>query len=234
MRAFYLACAVLTLAGCATPDIGQSPEVTLAASNVLPTPSNLGPQGDYVFALGPYDKVAIEVAGVSEMVREVTIDGEGNLAFPLAGVVSAAGLTTGELALVLEERLRNSFMRNPQVSVNVVEQQSHVLTVEGQVNRPGVFPVTRELTLMQAVALAGGESENARTSSVLLFREVDGQQYVGLYNLQAIRYGNYPDPRVLPDDTVSVSASQTRQFLGSLQGVTGLLTTPLILLLRNN
>ena len=222
----------LALAACGQPEVGMDPRIARATNDVLPTPTNLGPNGEYLYVLGPFDQVNVELAGMDDMQRSVTIDGQGMISYPLAGSVRAAGLTTSELALRLEDRLRQRYVREPSVVVNLAEQQSHIVTVDGQVRQPGMFPVTRDMTLMQTVAMAGGENDNSKTSAVLVFREVDGQDYVGLYNLQAIRLGNYPDPRIYPDDKVMVSSNQARQLLGSLQGVTGLLTTPLLILLR--
>ena len=228
-----LAAMALALTACGTPDIGMDPRIARATNDVLPVPSTLGPDGEYMYVLGAFDQVTVELAGMENMQRTVTIDGQGMISYPLAGSVRASGLTTTELALRLEDRLRQRYVRDPSVVVNLAEQQSHIVTVDGQVKQPGLFPVTRDMTLMQTVALAGGETDNAQSSAVLVFREVDGQDYVGLYNLQAIRLGNYPDPRIYPDDKVTVSTNQARQLLGSLQGVTGLLTTPLLILLRN-
>jgi polysaccharide export outer membrane protein len=232
MRNILLAGALLVVAGCGTPDIAQAPAIVRAPSDILPMPDGVDVDGRYLYALGAFDSVTVELAGMPDMVREITIDGQGMISYPFAGSVSAAGLTTTELARRLEERLRQSYIRDPHVSVNLEEQKSHVLTVDGQVNRPGLFPVTSSMTLMQAVAQAGGENEVSQLSAVLVFREVAGQQYVGLYNLEAIRFGNYQDPQVYPGDKVTVSASEARRLLGSLQGVTQLLTTPLIILLR--
>ncbi|QZH74921.1 MAG: polysaccharide export protein [Erythrobacter sp.] len=232
MRMIFAISLSLAVAACGPPDVGMDPSITRPTGDVLPAPSGLGINGEYIYVLRPFDTVSVELAGMPDMQREIRIDGQGMLSFPLAGSVSASGLTTTALALVIEDRLRDGYVRDPRVTVNMVEQQSHILTVDGQVRTPGLFPVTRDMTLMQAVALAGGDTDNSRTSAVMIFREVQGEQYVGLYNLDAIRYGNYPDPRIYPGDKVVVSSDEARQLIGSLQGVTGLITTPLVLLLR--
>ena len=233
MRKLCLLAALIAVSGCGgTPPIAMAPAVEQVPGNELPAPAGLGPDGGYVYTLGALDAISIEVDGLADLRREVVIDGQGMIAYPLAGSAQAAGLTTTQLASVLEERLRDAHVRDPRVSVNVVTPTSRVLTVDGQVNRPGLFPVYQEMTLRQAVALAGGENEFSRVSAVLIFREAEGRDYVGLYDLKAIRYGNYADPKVYPNDKIVVSASETRRFLDSLQGVTALITTPLVLLLR--
>ncbi len=198
----------------------------------MPPPAGAGPDGRFVYKIGALDTISIEVDGLPDLRREIVVDGQGMVAYPMAGAVSAEGLTTVELAGVLEDRLRTAHVRDPRVSVNLVTPTSNVLTVDGQVKKPGLFPVYRDMTLTQAVALAGGENDFARLSIVLVFREVGDQQYVGLYDLKAIRYGNYADPRVYPEDKIVISESETRRLLQALQGVTSLLTTPAVILLR--
>ena len=222
----------LGLAACSTPDIGQAPGMLQATGNELPPPNEIDATGEYVYSLGRFDKVSVQIEGMPDLTSEVSIDGQGMLSFPFAGTVHAEGLTPEELSRLMEDRMRAAHVRNPHVSVNIVEQISHVVTVDGQVRTPGLYPVQRDMTLSKAVALAGGENEFARTSLVLVFREVADQEYVGVYDLGGIRYGNYEDPPVYANDRVVVSAARARQLLSSFQGVTQIFTTPLVLLLR--
>lgn len=223
----------LLLAGCGgTPPIAMAPAIEQAPSNELPAPAGAGADGAFVYALGPLDKISIEVDGMPDLLREVVVDGQGMISYPLAGSVSARGLTTTQLARTLEERMRENHVRDPRVSVNFVEPVSQIVTVDGEVNKPGLYPVYNQMTLMQAVALAGSDTEFARSTSVLIFREVQGQQYVGLYDLKAIRYGNYADPKIYPNDRIVVSESQARRFLQTIQPFVSLVTTPLIYLVR--
>src|SRR5690606_6007214 len=139
--------------------------------NELPPPEGVESNGRFVYRLGALDTISVELEGLPESQREIVLDGQGFISYPLAGFVEAGGLTTAELARVLETRLRQNHVRDPRVNVNVVTPVSNVVTVEGQVTRPGLYPVYRQMTLSQAVALAEGEGEYASISSVLLFRE---------------------------------------------------------------
>jgi len=152
------------------------------------------------------------------------------ISFPMAGPVVAEGLTTQELAQLIEQRLRESYMRNPDVSVNLVEQQSESIVVEGEVNEPGIYPVLRDMSLLSAVALAGGTTQFSQNSTVVVFRTVEDQRYLGLYDLTAVRRGNYADPQLYPGDTVVIGTSRTQRLLDILPGFVSLITTPLILL----
>lgn len=233
IRKASLLAILVALGGCGgTPKIAMAPTVEQAPANELPAPVGLGTNGEYVYVLGSLDKISIEVDGMPDLLREVVVDGQGMISYPLAGSISAAGLTTTQLAQALEERMRENYVRDPRVSVNFLVPVSQVVTVDGEVNNPGLYPVYKDTTLMQAVALAGSHTEFSRTSAVLIFRNAGEQQYVGIYDLKAIRYGNYADPKVYPGDKIVVSESEARRFIQTIQPLVTLVTTPLIYLIR--
>ena len=152
---------------------------------------------DRPYLIGPFDKLTIDVFGIEELSKkEVQTDASGRISFPLAGTVDAAGKTPAEVAQILTERLAGRFVRNPQVTVNLKETVSQVITVDGQVREPGLYPVVGKLTLMRAVATAKGLGEIAKTEDVVIFRTVNGQRMAALYTLQGIRRGLYADPEV--------------------------------------
>lgn len=221
------------VSACASPPVGTGADVVLSDSAELPPPTRqdlLAAGAPYL--IGPYDKLQIDVFGIEDLQREVQIDASGRLSYPLIGVVEAAGFTPDELAAVIRERLAGQFVRDPQVTVNLNETVSQVITVDGEVEAPGLYPVIGRMTLMRAVATAGGTSEFARLSDVVIFREVNGQQMVGLYNLSGIRRGNYADPQVYANDVVIVSTSRTRRLFKDILQGSSLITTPIIVATR--
>lgn len=230
-----VAAMLLGLAGCASsaaPIGGASVRSVNATALPVPTPA------DYTSAIRPYyvapaDRLSIDVFGVPDLARKVQVDAAGRLAFPLIGSLEAAGKTPGDLAQEIEGRLR-TFVKNPQVTINVDESSTQLVTVDGQVTKPGMFPVTGRLTLIRAVAVAGGTSEFAKLEDVVVFRKVAGQSYAALYNLKAIRRGTYEDPDIYPNDVIIVGDSPQRRLFRDLLQVAPLLTTPLVLLLQNN
>lgn len=227
--------ALFLLGGCGgTPQIAMAPAIVQAPDNVMPPPIGIGDDGTFTYVLGSLDKISIEVDGMPDLLREVVVDGEGMISYPLAGPVKAAGLTTTELAGELASRMRDNHVRDPRVSVNLVEVTSQLVTVDGQVKEPGLYPVYQDITLMQAVAVAKGETDFARTSAVLVFRESGDQQYVGLYDLGAIRLGNYADPKVYPGDRIVVGEAEARRLLQLVGPFVSLVTTPLIYLINRN
>lgn len=222
----------LMLASCGGPiEVGQSPDLQLVDAKVLPPGDNAPPSALVAkHYIGPHDKLRIDVYGMENMDdRLVVVDAAGNLSFPLAGQVSASGLTTAEVADRLRARLREKHVRDPQVSVNLEEAAGNNVTVEGAVVQGGIFPVRERMTLLKAIAAARGTTADARSDAVLIFRTVAGTRYVAAYNLKAIRRGNYADPEVYANDIVVVNASEaTRLF----RDIAPLLTAPLIAVLN--
>lgn len=238
-----IAAACLLLISCSsTPRLGDpqgsgsaDSSVHVAQNGVLPPPerSDLFEQGR-PYVIGPFDKLNIEVYGVGELnQKEIQIDAGGLISLPLLGTIQAAGLTPQELAHVIETKLRGQFIRDPQVTVNLKETVSQVVTVDGEVKEPGLYPVVGRMTLMRAVAVAKGTSELAKLDDVVIFRTVNGQKMAALYNLKAIRRGNYDDPEVFANDVVVVGNSAARRMFKDALLIAPLLTTPLILLLQN-
>jgi polysaccharide export outer membrane protein len=226
-----------TLAGCAgSGALGGGQNIKVMSDTALPPPTRADLFADSrPYLVGPFDKLTIDVFGIDELSqREVQTDASGRISFPLAGVVEAAGRTPGEIEEIIEERLRNRFVRDPQVTVNLKETVSQVITVDGQVKEPGLYPVVGRMTLMRAVATAKGTAEFAKLDDVVVFRTVDGQQLAALYNLKAIRRGNYDDPEVFANDVVIVGDSQARRLFKDALQIVPLLTTPLIIALQRN
>jgi polysaccharide biosynthesis/export protein len=223
------------LAGCAgtIKPIGGDPSVQAVEASAMPVPTAASSGGAGQFRIQAFDKLRIEVFGIETLQRSVAVDGDGRVSFPLVGQLQAQGKTPGEFAAEIEGALRSgSFVRSPDVTVNILEAPGRTVAVDGEVNRAGEFPVLPNATLMRAVALAGGVSDDARIDDVVVFRTVGEQRYVGLYNLGAIRRGNYADPQIFSGDIVIVGESKQRRMLEQFLQATPLITTPLILLLQ--
>ena len=212
--------------------IGSVPGVVELALDELPVPVAYGENGRGLhYVIGPYDKLLIDVYGIEDFSREVVVDGGGSVSFPIAGTMPAAGMTTAELASLITTRI-DRYVREPIVTVNTLEITSQRITVDGAVERPDRYVASGNLTLMDAVAMAGGLKEDAGLEEVVIFRQVADQRFAGVYSLEAIRRGNYPDPRVFPEDIVVVGSSPRRAFIDRLIELAPLITTPIILLTR--
>lgn len=219
-----------TLLACSSGPIGQDPSIKSVSYDGLPPPERVDlTAAERPYYLGPFDKLAIEVFGLSDMRRIVQVDASGRISYPLAGSVEVAGKTPTELSLLLEDRLRDAYVRDPVVTVNLEDALSQVVTVGGAVAAPGALPVVGTMTLSRAIARAGGLTELAKKSDVVVFRTVGGNRYAGLYNLQAIHRGNYADPEIFANDVIIVGESSTRRLFRDALGASGLLS-PVILL----
>ncbi len=182
--------------------------------------------------IGPLDTIQIDVFNVPDLSREVQVDAGGQIAMPLIGTIDARGRTARELALTVENALRNRYVRNPNVTVNIKSSVSQVVTIDGQVTEPGLYPVTNQMTLLRAIASAKGLSEFARQEDVVILRTVNGRKMAGLYNIDAIRRGAYADPAIYANDVVVVGDSPARRRFRDIVSLAPLLAAPLIAVLQ--
>ena len=225
----------LTLVGCAGPRMIDTGQVGIVAGDALPAPTLADLTGGHrVHLLGPFDRVSVDVLGLPDISRQVQLDANGGLALPLAGSIDGNGKTPEQLAQIVEERLRAHYVRDPKVTVTVIETVSQVVTVDGEVRAPGMYPVGGSMTLMRAIARASGANEFARTSHVVVFRTVEGRQMAALYDLGAIRLGAYRDPQIYPNDVVVVGESVARRLFPQILQAGGLILTPLLTVLNRN
>ncbi|MBL8656335.1 MAG: polysaccharide export protein [Altererythrobacter sp.] len=183
--------------------------------------------------IGPLDTIEVNVFNVEELTREIQVDASGRIAMPLIGTLEARGKTADELAAIIERSLAGRYIKQPDVTVNIKNSVSQVVTVDGEVEEPGLYPVTNQTTLSRAIASAKGLSEFARLEDVVIMRTVEGRRMAGLYSLEAIRRGLYPDPAVYANDIVIVGDSPQRRLFKDLVSVSPLLASPLIAILGN-
>jgi polysaccharide biosynthesis/export protein len=192
---------------------GGAAGLNMVTVDELPTPT---PEdfkaADRPYRIGPFDRLLVNVFRVPELSDlEIQVDVSGRVSFPLLGTLEVAGMTPGEMEASLEERLRGRFINDPQVTVNLKEIGSQNVTIGGEVEKPGLYPVIGRMTLMRAVATAAGPTEFARRKDVIIFRTVNNTQYAALYNLKAIERGNYPDPEVYANDVVMVGENEVKR-----------------------
>jgi polysaccharide export outer membrane protein len=227
------------LAGCAgkVPPVSSVPNAPTTLIAELPAPDSLDAvRATRLTFIGAFSELRVEVFGVPEMQRDVLTDGQGNFAFPLIGTIAAAGMTPEKVSDEIRTRLAGRYVRDPQVTVNFklsdnpLATQSMLVTVDGQVAKAGAYPVVGRVTLMRAVALAGGTNEFAKLEDVVVFRDVGEKSYVGIYNLEGIRRGNYADPEIFPNDVIVVGDSPARRRFKDILQIVPALLSPVILI----
>lgn len=191
-------------------DVASAP----AAHPSTPAPADLIAQALDDYRIGPSDLIEISVFQVPEMSKTVRVGSRGTLTLPLIGQIVAGGLTAQELETLVALKLKQSYLQDPQVSVFIKEYISQRITVEGSVNKPGVFPVSGKTTLLQAIAMAGGLDKLADDNDIKLFRENrDGKRETIPFDLEPIRKGEAPDPVLLSGDVVQVGKSEARSAI---------------------
>lgn len=223
------------LAACAgrEPLRSTSSLTVMEGDTVLPPPN----RGDLTAAdrpalIGPLDTIQIDVFNIPDLSREMQVDASGRVAMPLAGTIDARGKTSAELAQAIEAALRARYIRDPEVTVNIKSSVSQVVTIDGQVVEPGLYPVTNQMTLMRVIASAKGLSEFARQDDVVILRTVGDQRMAGLYNVEAIRRGVYDDPAVYANDVIVVGDSPQRRLFRDFVSLSPILAAPLIAILQ--
>ena len=197
--------------GAATQNNAAAAAAT-AANAVNPLTSLAGLGTDYT--IGPNDLIDIDVYGVPELKRTVRVNSSGLVSLPLVGQVSLGGLTAQEAEKRLEKVYGEKYLANPQISVFIREFTTQRVTVEGAVAKPGVYPLTGQLTLLRTMALVGGGGPMARLDEVMVYRKApDGRMETLTYNMEKIRDGAEPDPIIYAEDVIVVKRDATRALL---------------------
>ena len=174
--------------------------------------------------LQPGDVVTVDVFQVEAVSGDREVDALGRIQMPLIGPVPAVGLTSTQLAEALTAKLNESFLRNPRVQVVIKSVRQQTITVDGSVTNPGIYPVPGPVTLIQAVALARGPTQDANVRRVVVFRRINGQRQAAAFDLSTIRSGVDPDPEIFGDDVIIVDGSRGRQMFRDVLNTVPLLT----------
>ena len=181
-------------------------------------PSTVALDNDYKIA--PMDKLSVKVFRMADLTGDYEVDLAGKISLPLIGEVRAVDMTTAQLDSELTRKLGEKYLENPDVSVGIKSSTSRVVTVDGSVNKSGAYPAIGPMSLMQAVALAGGLTEDANARRIAVFRQIGGRRQAAAFDLASIRRGEMEDPRIFAGDIVVVDGSSikaaTKQILNSL------------------
>jgi len=207
----------------------QQPALSLRLSGELGVePRENVPKGDNVaksdylaarptakdYHIGAEDLLEIQVFGVDQLTRTVRVNSRGNVSLPLVGSVHVGGLTAQEAEAVVVAKLAESYLQDPQVSLFIKEYTSQRVVIEGAVAKPGVYPLRGTATLLQSIALAGGQGSLSDMNEVMLFRtDAQGRRETLVYDVERIRKGELDDPPVLSEDLIVVKRSPSRVFM---------------------
>jgi polysaccharide export outer membrane protein len=212
-RFFVVLMSVLALAACARSPARQqlvrsdldalmygappapSATVRYARHAVVPVRAAAAiPENDGPYRLDAGDRLRVVVFGQDTLSNTYTVDAAGAVTLPLIGAVSARGLTTSQLSAALAGRLKQSFIRDPSVAVEVDTYRPFF--VLGEVTYPGQYPYVPNMTAETAVAIAGGFTPRAAKSDVTVTRKIDGVP---------VRYAMPLRNPLQPGDTITVA-----------------------------
>lgn len=141
------------------------------------------------YRLGPADKVRVNVFGEEALTGEFLVGNSGKISLPLIGEVQAQGLTIAELQEQIAVALRQGYINEPRVNAEVLNYRPFYIL--GEVNTPGEYPYTANLTVLNAVATAGGFTYRADTRRVYIKRaDVDGEQVFPLTTATQVAPGD--------------------------------------------
>lgn len=121
------------------------------------------------YRVGAGDRLTIRVAGEADLTADYLVDGSGNISMPFIQTISVAGMTTGQIEKLITTRLRNGYLRNPQVSAQVATLRPFYIL--GEVTTAGSFAYQPGITVQNAIAIAGGYSTRADQDRVLITRK---------------------------------------------------------------
>ena len=156
---------------------GIAEDNTVTAPPPLQAVSQAGPE----YLIGPEDVLRISVWENRDLTLDLVVRPDGKVSMPLIQDVVAEGRTAMELAETIHQRLL-LFIKEPQVSVIVLQVNAPKFFVLGNVARPGTFPLRSETSVLQALSLAGGFTQFASPRSIRLIRNKEGKQYVRKVN----------------------------------------------------
>jgi protein involved in polysaccharide export with SLBB domain len=159
--------------------------------------------------ISPMDTVEIRVFREEELTTMGQLSPDGTISMPLIGTVKMRGLTTDQAAAAITAKLKDGYLVNPQVSVTIEARVRRSITVLGQVQNAGVFelPANRQLTVVEAIGMAGGATRIANTKKITLKRSSGGKPQVSTLNLKDITSGKTPDIALRDGDVLTVPES---------------------------
>ncbi|MCU0949216.1 MAG: polysaccharide export protein [Porphyrobacter sp.] len=202
----------MALSGCAS-----TPEPMIGAAASQPD-SSLG-QAAYsvarpsTYLLRPTDKISVTVFREPDLtVDAVRIGVEGNVSLPMLGSIPASGMTAKQFEQDLTRRFAALGLKSPMVSVNVTEFASHLVTVEGAVEKPGVYSFQPGARLSGAIAMAAGPKRVAKVDQVAVFRESPQGIMIAKFDYQQVRQGTMLDPVLEPGDRVVMGTDGLSAF----------------------
>ena len=177
-----------------------------AQASPPPDASTASKPHDDSFVIGNDDVLAINVWKEPDISRSIPVRSDGKISLPLVGEVQATGRTPLKLEQDIAAKLKN-YIAEPEVTVIVQQINSQKFNILGQVNRPGSYVITNSVTVLDAIAVAGGFRDFAKQKNIYVLRQnADGSQTRMPFNYKEVVKGQNPaqNIKLLPRDTIVV------------------------------
>ncbi|MDP3324907.1 MAG: polysaccharide biosynthesis/export family protein, partial [Hydrogenophaga sp.] len=166
------------------------------------------------YRISANDLLEFDIFGVPDMKRDIRVNASGLVSLPLIGPVAVAGLTAQDAEKLIAAKYAEKYLQDPQVSLFIKEFTTQRITIEGAVSKPGIYPVTGQLTLLRALALSGGFAPYANINQIVVYRSgAAGQREQFVYDLDKVRAGEEQDASIQSDDVIVVQRSASRAAL---------------------
>lgn len=206
--------ALLALGGCygyGGPDSEAGPSVTQPVVPLGQASYNVFPSERYV--LRPNDVISLVVFQEPELsLNQVPVSAAGGISVPLLGPMQVSGMTAAQLETQIERMLNDRYLRFAEVTINVVQYGSHLVTVEGSVGAPGLYNFVPGTRLSGAIALANGPLRIADPKDIAVFRQTPEGIAIAKFDYVAMQSGTMMDPVLEPGDRIVVGLSNLSQF----------------------
>ncbi|MBQ9817365.1 MAG: polysaccharide biosynthesis/export family protein [Proteobacteria bacterium] len=155
----------------------------------------------------PWDRLEIRVFGQDDLSGEYEVSPRGTISFPMLGEISVEGKRCDELEVIIREGLQAEYLRDPSVICINREVSKTAVTVDGQVQKPGIVDFRPGLMLTDVIAQSGGPTVRAQTNAVVIVRKTEGASKSVSVPYQDILLGNAPNVCLHPADLVYVPQS---------------------------
>lgn len=165
-----------------------------AALLAPPTATLAQSSGDYLIQAG--DVLLVSVWKEEDLQQDLVVRPDGMFSFPLVGEIVAKGNTVEQVRASVAEKIEN-YIPDPVVTVTLRQSLGNRIFVLGKVNRPGEFPLTQDMDVMQALALGGGMATFADEKSISILRRENGVQTAIPFNYKEVQYGRALEQNIL-------------------------------------
>ena len=158
------------------------------------------------YLLQPGDVLTVSVWKEPDLTGDVLVRPDGGLSLPLVGNIEATGQTADDVRAVIDQRLRDKYIPDPTVTVSVKQAIGNQIFIIGKVNRPGNYPVTRPVDVMQALSLAGGTTPFAALNDIQVLRRTADREISIPFRYADVERGRHLEQNILlhGGDTVVV------------------------------